>query len=256
MSPMSLPVAWILAGGLGTRLAAAVPDRPKALAPVGGRPFLDVLLDRLVAAGFERALLLLGVRHQAILDFLAERRARRAGLPDLELEVAIEPRPLGTAGALRHAGAHAGEAFFVLNGDTHVELDARAMVERHRESRALMTVAAVEQADCRRFGRIELTPDGLLLGFREKSDSAGPGWINAGVYLMNREVLSFIADDRPVSLETEVFPRLLADGRRIAVAKQSGPFFDIGTPESLRELDELARSFQSPTATPSKDVSP
>lgn len=256
MSAPALPAAWILAGGLGTRLAAAVPDRPKALAPVGGRPFLDVLLDRLLGAGFERALLLLGVRHQAILEFLDERRARRGGGRDLEIEVAIEPAPLGTGGALRNARAHAGAAFFVLNGDTHVELDARAMLERHQQSGALMTMAAVEQADCRRFGRIDVTADGFLGGFREKSDSAGAGWINAGVYLMGPEVLSFIADDRPVSLESEVFPRLLAEGRRIAVAKQRGAFFDIGTPETLRALDALVRGLPGESTTPSKEVSP
>jgi NDP-sugar pyrophosphorylase family protein len=216
---------------------------------------LDILLDQLAAAGFDRALLLLGVRHQAILDFLAARQARRVwaaglggALPDLTVEVSVEPRPLGTAGALRNVRTHEGGPFFVLNGDTYVDFDAWGMVERHRDSGALLTMAAVEQPDCRRFGRLDLTPGGFLRGFLEKSASSGAGWINAGVYLMDPELLSLIAGfadagagDRPVSLEAEIFPRLLAGGRRVAVAKQQGAFFDIGTPDSLREFGAFLR---------------
>jgi D-glycero-alpha-D-manno-heptose 1-phosphate guanylyltransferase len=236
-----LPAAWILAGGLGTRLAGVLPELPKALAPVGGHPFLDLLLDRLVAAGFHRVVLLLGVRHQAILDFLGERTRRRAGRGDLRIDTSVEARPLGTAGALGHARAlaHGDDAFFVLNGDTYVDFEPRGMVARHRASQAAVTMAAVEQPDCHRFGRLEVTSDGFLRRFEEKAASAGAGWVNAGVYLMQPEVLSDIPDDQPTSLESDVFPRLLSGARRIAVARQAGAFFDIGTPASLRALEEF-----------------
>jgi NDP-sugar pyrophosphorylase family protein len=237
-----LPPAWILAGGLGTRLAGVLPDLPKALAPVGGQPFLELLLDRLAAVGFDRVVLLLGVRHQAILDFLGERTRRRAGRGDLRIDTSIEARPLGTAGALGNARAfaHGEGAFFVLNGDTYVDFDPRGMVARHRASGAAVTMAAIEQPDCRRFGRLDVTADGFLRRFEEKADSTGAGWVNAGVYLMQPEVLGDIPDDRPTSLESDVFPRLLSAGaRRIAVARQAGAFFDIGTPASLRALGEL-----------------
>jgi D-glycero-alpha-D-manno-heptose 1-phosphate guanylyltransferase len=254
MSSRRLPPAWILAGGLGTRLAGVLPDRPKALAQVGERAFLDILLDQLQGAGFERVRLLLGVRHQAVLDFLVERRLRRWGLPELHIDSSIEARPLGTGGALRNARAHAGEPFFVVNGDTYTDFDPCGMLDLHHHSQAILTLAAVHENDCRRFGSLEVTAAGFLRGFREKANSSGAGWINAGVYLMNPEVLSFIADERPVSLEGEVFPRLLSDGRLIGVAKQRGAFFDIGTPESLREFGDFMRRTNPPF--PAKEVSP
>jgi NDP-sugar pyrophosphorylase family protein len=238
-------------------------DLPKVLAPIGERPFLDVLLDQLVAAGFERVVLLLGVQHQVVLDFLVDRGRRRAGqnasqnasqnatqnasqdasidgLSDnLVIDVSVEARPLGTGGALRHAQSHADGPFFLLNGDTYLDFDAAGMVERHRNTQALVTMAAVERPDCRRFGSIDADSEGVLRGFREKRESVGKGWINAGVYLMQPDIMSFIADGRAVSLEGEVFPRLVSEGRRVVIAGQQGEFFDIGTPESLREFERF-----------------
>ena len=244
MTKDALPAAWILAGGLGTRLSAAVPDRPKALALVDGRPFLDILLDELAAAGFGRCLLLLGSRHQAILEFVRQRRDRgqRPG-GDITIDTSVEPEPLGTGGALRHARAHAGdgEPFFVLNGDTTVQLRPEALLARHRDTGALVTIAAVEHADTRRFGRLDVTPDGFVRGFREKSSDASPGLINAGVYLVEPAVLSWIAEDRPVSLEQEVFPRLVAEGHRLAVVTQPGELHDIGTPDGLASFVAFTR---------------
>jgi NDP-sugar pyrophosphorylase family protein len=235
-----LPPAWILAGGLGTRLAEVLPDRPKALAPIGDRPFLAIMLDQLQAAGFERVLLLLGARHQLILDFLAGWSDQTPHGPPLRIETSIEPGPLGTGGALKHAQSRAREPFFVLNGDTYADFDAAALVRRHRDSGALVTLAAVEQADTGRFGRLDVTPDDLVQGFREKAVSSGPGLINAGVYVMQPEVLDLIPGDRPVSLEREIFPRL-AEGRRLAVSRQGGAFFDIGTPDDLRAFVDFSR---------------
>lgn len=246
-----LPAAWILAGGLGTRLAGVLGDLPKVLAPIAERPFLDVLLDQLVVAGFERVVLLLGVQHQAVLDFLVDRGRRRAGQiatqittinglsDDLTIDVSVEARPLGTGGALLHARSHADGPFFLLNGDTYLDFDAAGMVERHRNTQALVTMAAVERPDCRRFGSIDADSEGVLRGFREKMDSVGKGLINAGVYLMQPEIMSFIADGRAVSLEGEVFPRLVSEGRRVVIARQQGELFDIGTPESLREFERF-----------------
>ena len=131
--------------------------------------------------------------------------------------------------------------FFLLNGDTYVDFDARAMWRQHRDSGALATLAVVQRDDCRRFGRVDFTPEGFLAGFREKTDAAEPGWINAGVYLLQPEVVSLIPADRPVSLEREVFPTLLASGRRVAVSRQAGTFFDIGTPDDLRAFQEYAQ---------------
>jgi NDP-sugar pyrophosphorylase family protein len=249
--PPSLPPAWILAGGLATRLASVLPDRPKALAPIGDRPFLAIQLEQLYGLGFRRVLLLLGARHQAILDFLAQPGGPAESRADLSIGTSIEPEPLGTGGALKHAQAHAHahEPFFLLNGDTYLDFDAQAMMRRHRSSGAVVTLAAVEQVDTSRFGRLDVTPEGFVRGFREKAASSGPGLINAGVYVMQPELLSLIVADRPVSLERELFPSLLAAGRKLAVAPQAGSFFDIGTPDDLRLFIEFSRSAPTRSAT-------
>jgi NDP-sugar pyrophosphorylase family protein len=229
-----LPATWILAGGLGTRLAAVVPDRPKALALIGDRPFLDIVFDQLLAAGIERVVLLLGARHEAILRFLDERKARRPGAPELQVETSIEPSPLGTGGAVKFAERFATEPFFLLNGDTYLDFNPMDLVARHEASGALVTLAASHQQDTRRFGQLELTNDGFVSGFREKADSTGAGYINGGVYLVEPSLLELIPEGRPVSLEQETFPLAIATGKRMAALPQSGDFFDIGTPESYR----------------------
>ena len=229
----ALPPAWILAGGLGTRLKSVLADRPKALAPVAGRPFLDILFDQLLCLGFTECVLLLGVRHEAILEFLAQRQVQRKGLPDLRVLTSIERSPLGTGGAIQHARSHATGPFFVLNGDTFVDFDARSMLQRHKQCSALLTIAVVQQPDTRRYGSVEVAPDGTVCGFREKAAGSGPGFINAGVYLMQPELLDYISNAGAVSLEQTVLPSLVRAGKRICAVEQFGEFFDIGTPDSL-----------------------
>ena len=229
-----LPPAFILAGGLGTRLASILPDCPKALAPVGGRPFLDILFDQLLALGIDRVVLLLGSRSAAILQFVEERTERRRGQPDVHVRTSIESSPLGTGGAVKLASRFADGPFFLLNGDTYLDFDAAALTACHREKKPLVTLAASAQQDTARFGRLEVSADGLVVGFREKTASSEPGLINGGVYLMEQAILSLIPDGRAVSLEQETFPSILAQGGRIAALAQQGSFFDIGTPDSYK----------------------
>jgi NDP-sugar pyrophosphorylase family protein len=229
-------------------LAATVPDRPKALAPIGGRPFLDILFDQLLNMGFGAVVLLLGARHQAILEFLVDRAKHRCA--DLRVETSIEPSPLGTAGAVKLAARHAHGPFFLLNGDTYLDFDAPALVHCHEEKQALVTLAASHQEDTSRFGRLEVSPNGFIQAFREKAACRGPGFINGGVYLMNPALLDLIPDGRPVSLEQEIFPRLLAEGRPLAALPQGGDFFDIGTPESYKAFASfLGQTSHSKAAT-------
>jgi mannose-1-phosphate guanylyltransferase len=133
-----------------------------------------------------------------------------------------------------------------------VDFDATEMVRIHRETKAILTMAAVEQADTARFGALDVTSDGCVCGFREKAASAGAGLINAGVYLMQPELLNYIAEGSVVSLEQTVFPNLLSAGEKIAVAKQRGDFFDIGTPDSLQAFVEYCRvvDSKSPESVP------
>jgi NDP-sugar pyrophosphorylase family protein len=225
--------ALILAGGKGTRLAAAVPDRPKILAPIDDRTFLDVLVSELARRGFSRLAFLLGFRHAEVVAALE--RTRRLH-PSLRIEWSIEQQPLGTAGAVKHARDLCTEDFFLINGDTYLDFDAQALLETHERTGAAVTLAAARVPDTSRYGSLELAADGRLLRFREKTEQSAPGLINGGVYVIAPRVLDGIAHGRAVSLEHEVFPQLLSRGERLAVVEQRGAFFDIGTEASWREF--------------------
>jgi len=244
-----LEQAWmlVLAGGKGTRLAAAVPNRPKVLAPVGDHPFLDIFLERLHGHGLRRVALLLGVYHQQVLDHL-----RGAGVVPAGMEIAtvVEDQPLGTAGALRLAAAFCGSTFLVANGDTYLDLDAPSLWAEHQRTGALVTLAGVRVPDAGRYGGLEVDGEGRLRAFREKDPAGGPGLISGGVYVMEPALLDWIPSGRGVSLEQEVFPALIAGGRRLQVVPQSGRFFDIGTEASWQEFVRFAGSSRARPAQP------
>jgi NDP-sugar pyrophosphorylase family protein len=216
--------AAILAGGLGTRLAACVADRPKVLADVRGRPFLTYLLDQLAASGVERAVLCTGYRGDMVEAALGARRGA------LELAYSREREALGTGGALRLAlGELRSKTVLVLNGDSFVEADLRELCAVHGAGGALGTLLLTEVEDAGRYGRVELDGAGRISAFREKS-AGGRGWINAGVYALERELLERIPAGRKLSLERDILPGWVPLGLRGHVTR--GRFIDIGTPES------------------------
>lgn len=221
--PLPLTGAVILAGGLGTRLAGVV-DKPKVLAEVAGRPFLEILLAQLRGAGVTNVLLCTGHRAAEFSQFL------RKGVRESR-----EPEPRGTGGALRHALAELPERFFVLNGDSYCDADLQALAAFHVEKRAAATLLCAHVHDTARFGAVVLDGDGRVQRFEEKGPS-GPGAINAGVYVIEREVVAAIPAGRAVSLERETFPSLL--GRLFGVAVDAR-FIDIGTPESFAEAQRF-----------------
>ena len=218
----------ILAGGLGTRLRPVVGDHPKALASVAGRPFLTILLDQLSRAGFPEVVLCTGYQGDLVRQGLGERFGR------LRLLYSQEDRPLGTAGALRLACPLLGsELVLVMNGDSFCQVDLAAMA-RWRHAKAAPAVMLLAWThDAARFGRVDLNPDGVVTTFREKEPQGGPGWINAGVYLLERGWLEDIPEGRQVSLEHEVFPTWV--GRGLYGYAEGQRFLDIGTPESFAQ---------------------
>ena len=217
----------VLAGGKGTRLAEAVPDRPKILAPINGRPFLDILIEQLARKGLERLVFLLGDRHAPIVAALQ-------GRPNVEWS--IEERPLGTGGAVKLAQRFCGEDFFLLNGDTYLDFDAARLFATHAQTKGAVTLAAARVSDPGRYGSLDLDEVGRVRGFREKAPSAGPGLINGGVYLIAPRVLELIGDGVAVSLENDVFPELLRRGETLTAVEQAGAFFDIGTESSWKSF--------------------
>lgn len=219
----------ILAGGLGTRLQPVINDRPKPMAEVCGHPFLAHLLQQV--AGFGARSVLLCVAHRAgqvIAHFGSEYPTAQGAL---RLRYVHEEQPLGTGGALRHAVAWLEqETVLVLNGDSYCEADLAAFRHWHQSRPAAISLVLTPVADSSRYGQVRVAADGKVEGFTEKAAGAGPGWINAGLYLTSRTVLTTIPADGPVSLERSVFPQHV--GHDLYGWCGGGRFIDIGTPES------------------------
>jgi D-glycero-alpha-D-manno-heptose 1-phosphate guanylyltransferase len=229
--------AFVLAGGFGTRLRAAVPDQQKVVAPVGGRPVLTRILDQLARAGVGRAVLGVGYLADQVRDLLGQ------AYDGMALAYSEEPEPLGTAGALRHArGLLDGDPVLVLNGDSYVEANHAAFLAWHRARRAAASLLLARVPDPARYGTVEADPSGRVTAFREKATgtSGGPAaaaWISAGVYLLGRAVIDELPARVPLSLERDVFPTLVGAG--LSAYRGGGRFIDIGTPESYTEAQDF-----------------
>lgn len=226
--------AIVLAGGLGTRLRGVVPDLPKPLAPVAGRPFLAIVLEQLSMQGVSSAVLSVGYRHELIREAFGDRFA------GLALSYAAEDQPLGTGGAIRFAARASDDSdVLVLNGDSYTELDLAQMQARHREAQADLTVCVVKVADAARYGRV-LVEGSSIVGFAEKGVS-GPGWINAGVYVMRRDLLEGLDLPAVFSFETDVLAARLGRLRSLAY-RTTGRFIDIGVPEDYARAQRMFAS--------------
>jgi NDP-sugar pyrophosphorylase family protein len=231
----------ILAGGMGTRLLSVVADRPKGLAPIGDQPFLEIQIALLRDQGARRFVLCVGHRASQVLDCLGD--GSRLGV---QIEYSLETETLlGTGGALRLAERYFEPHALVLNGDTYLAADYTQILRHHIEERtdrgavATMTLARLEETQ--RFGTVFLdATERFVSSFHEKvHEQKGPAWLNAGAYLIERELIDRIAPGQPCSLERDVFPAALADGLRIAVHQCVQPFFDIGTAEDFQQFRHL-----------------
>ena len=226
--------AVVLAGGLGTRLAGVLGGQPKALAPIGGRPFVTFLFDWLARASVARVVLSTGHLADRIEGALG--RAHAA----LPLAYAVETTPLGTAGAIVHAAALTrADPLLVLNGDSFVELDLAALVRAAAGRAGHVSIAVVAVPDGARFGTVQLDPSDRVVGFHEKTGQRAAGWINAGVYMVPRAVIADWPATRPLSFEHDVLPAALPKGVFAYRCAAGARFIDIGTPESLAEAERF-----------------
>ena len=222
--------AMILAGGLGTRLRSIVADRPKVLATVCGKPFMAYLLDQVASAGIKRAVLCVGYCSKQIQAAFGET------YDGVQLTYSQESAPPGTAGALRLAAPLIqSEAFIALNGDSFCQVNLRDLWVWHHAHKANVTLVLTRVPDTTRYGRVFLASDGAITGFEEKGSTAGAGWVNAGIYVLDSGMVWAIPQGRAVSLEHEVFPGWV--GQRLYGYQSRGRFLDIGTPESYAQAD-------------------
>lgn len=213
--------AIVLAGGFGTRLREVVPDLPKPMAPVAGRPFLEILLAMLARKGFTRVVLSLGFMSENIIKHFGE------SYEGIDLVYEVESQPLGTGGAIRAAlGRCVTDHVFIFNGDTYLDIEADAL-ERLWQACRHPVIVVRDVPDTARFGRVEMH-EGRISAFREKGMS-GAGLINAGCYVLPKDALDGFPLGQSFSLETEYFipnlQRIWFDG-----FVTHGRFIDIGVP--------------------------
>lgn len=223
--------AVVLAGGLGTRLRDVVPDLPKPLAPVAGRPFLAWILDQLASAAISRVILAVGYRHEQIQQCFGSRFGA------MSIEYALEREPLGTGGAIRNALPLAtGQDVYILNGDSFASVDLAAMAAAHREAGALFTMCTVRVPNLSRYGEV-ITADGRVVEFAEKRPG-GVGEINAGIYLARRDLLERFDLPNAFSFERDVLAAHVHELRPLAFPAR-GHFIDIGVPEDYARAQEM-----------------
>lgn len=224
----------ILAGGRGKRLRGVLRNMPKILAPVHGRPFLDHMLDRLERDQPRRIVFCLGYLADQVID-----RLRRRTKSSCAIEWVVEPEPMGTGGALRHARARlSSNPVLVMNGDTWLDIDLKPFVDQTRDAQAHIAIACAEVDDAARFGAIECDAEGWIRRFTEKSDApASVGLVNGGTYLFSQSALAELKVARAQSLERDFLQTRPAGS--IKAYCGPGKFLDIGTPEALRGAEAM-----------------
>jgi NDP-sugar pyrophosphorylase family protein len=226
---METPQVIILAGGLGTRMRDTLGTLPKALAPIGNKPFLEYLLQFISHQGFRDVIISLGYGSDTIKEYLGDGSSR-----GLRIEYTLERELLGTAGAVKLSESvmHSGD-FFVLNGDTYFEVDLNHMLRFHKRRAAVATLALTHREDTGRYGDIIINKENEIVSFLEKAGEGRAGYINGGVYLFRKEVLGYIPANKECSLERETIPFLVGKGLYGLPVK--GYFIDIGIPEDYEK---------------------
>jgi mannose-1-phosphate guanylyltransferase len=240
--------ALVLAGGEGTRLRPLTHTVPKPVMPLAGRPFLTFMLDWLRRHGVDDVLLSCGFLAHAVEDVLGDEHE------GMRLRYVVEDEPLGTAGPMRLAADEGilEDRLLVLNGDVLTDMDLSAEILQHERTGALATLALVAVEDTSSYGVVPTAPDGQVEQFLEKTDAPAPtNRVNAGAYVLQREVVDEIPAGRAVSFEREVFPKLV--GRGLYGWAAEGYWIDIGTPERYLEATYDLLAGQVESTLPARD---
>lgn len=217
--------AIILAGGFGTRLQGVLKDLPKPMAPVNGRPFLTYILDYLIDYQYNKVVLSVGYLHEKIEEFFGTH------YKSLEIDYAVETEPLGTGGGILFAMSKcATDNVLVINGDTMFKVDLDAFEHFHQEKNSLLSIVLREVEDVSRYGSVTISKDNLIALFAEKQVTFGRGYINGGVYLINRKIFEKYPQPKNFSFEKDLMTKYYTQECFYAMPSD-GYFVDIGIPE-------------------------
>ena len=223
--------ALILAGGFGTRLRPLTCSRPKQLLPLAATTLIGHMLSQLQMIGITEIIIATGYGGEDLKDYLNKRVS-----PGVTLHFSIEPHPLGTAGAIKHAESLLlnEPVFLVLNGDVVSDIDYEQLIQFHHQHNATATLGLVRVDDPSRFGVVEVKKDGRILSFVEKPapGQSSSNLINAGCYVLDATVLDAIPPHQEVSIEREIFPKL-CQSTRVYGWEHSGFWIDTGTPAAF-----------------------
>ncbi|HHT9158265.1 MAG TPA: nucleotidyltransferase family protein [Candidatus Brocadiaceae bacterium] len=220
--------AIILAGGKGTRLQSVVSDVPKPLAPVNNRPFLDIIFNFLNKCNYiDNVIIAAGYMADKIIKEYQNRREY-----SFSILFSVEDELLGTGGAIKRAMQFSqSEDFIVLNGDSYIELNLGAFIQTHLKNNKVMTIVLKEVENANRYGRVTLDDNNRIIYFEEKNPEPSKGYINAGVYLIKRELFEKIEENEAISLERDLLPGFIKDNDVYGYLCE-GKFIDIGIPET------------------------
>jgi NDP-sugar pyrophosphorylase family protein len=232
--------AVILAGGKGTRLRPLTLNTPKPIVPILTRPFLALQIELLKKTGIENIVLSLSYQPRRIEEIFGD--GAELGV---RIHYTMEQEPLGTAGAVKNAEGFLGGRTVVFNGDVLSDLDLRAVLDFHESSGAKATIVLTPVLDPSAYGLVETDVDGRVRGFLEKpsGDEITCDTINAGVYVLEQELLDYIPSEKNYSFERGFFPHLLRDRVPFYAYVHRGYWIDIGTPEKYLQVhrDILSR---------------
>jgi len=222
--------AVVLAGGEGTRLKPLTYKRPKPLMPVAGRPCIDYVLRSLAASGFHEIIVTTAYMSDALIKSIGD------GLDyNASILYSFEENPAGTAGAVRRVGNFFDETFVVSMGDILCDLDFKALYDFHKRKGAAVTIALTEVSDPTQYGVVGLDGNGRIAKFKEKpkAEEAFSNLVNAGIYVLEPEVLEFVPPDQKFDFAKDLFPKLMSKGLGLYGSKIDGVWMDIGQPHDL-----------------------
>ena len=239
-----MPDALLLCGGAGLRLRSVIGDGPKGMAEVAGRPFLELLLRQLQRHGFKRVILAVGYQQDVIHSHFGECSF------GLQLVYSAESSPLGTGGALRNAAdLIESENVLIMNGDSYTEVDLGKFLADCREAKADGSVVVVPADGRRDCGFVLIHEDGVVSSFEEKQAPLHAPYVNAGVYILSRQMLYEIPAGVQISLERSLLPRWLQQGRYIKGLIYSETDRYIGTPERYRDAQSILANVEADVCT-------